>query len=94
MPPSLKGGACRSDQTEPLAPETGKVQRSIETMVMDRATLLADPLPDPKTGSSLWAAEPKALATGLGCVALVHLRKSNPCLIAFVLKAVAQPGPA
>jgi hypothetical protein len=73
---SLKEGACRSDQTEPLAPETGKVQRSIEITVMDRATLLADPLPDPKTDASFWAAEPKALATGLGCVALVQ---HQPC---------------
>ena len=64
---------------------------------MRRATLLADPLPDPKTDASLWAAEPKALATGLGCVALVHLRESNPCLIAFIviafiLKEVALEG--
>ena len=61
---------------------------------MDRATMFADPLPDPKTVSTFWAAECKALATGLGCVALVHLRESNPCVIAFVFKEVAQPGPA
>jgi len=61
---------------------------------MDRATLFADPLPDPKTDSTFWAAERKALATGLGCVALVHLRESNPCVIAFVFKEVAQRGPA
>ena len=61
---------------------------------MDRDTLFADPLPDPKTDSTFWAAERIALGTGLGCVALVHLRESNPCVIAFVFKEVAQRGPA
>jgi len=68
---SLKGGASRSHQTERLAPETGNVHRSIEITVMDRATIVADPLPDPKTDSTFWAAERMALGTGLGCVALV-----------------------
>src|SRR5262245_31153655 len=60
---------------------------------MDRTTFAADPLPDPKTFSTFWAAEACALATGLGCVALAHLCEGNPCVIAFVSDKVAQHRP-
>src|SRR5262245_38583413 len=88
MPPRPTGRG-----SERLAPETGNVHCGVEITIMDRTTCAADPLPDPKTFSTLWAAEACALATGLGCVALAHLCEGNPCVIAFVSDKVAQHRP-
>src|ERR1700757_3904767 len=51
---------------------------------MNRAAVATDPLPDPKTLSTFWAADHTAIGTGLGCVAFVHLCEGHPCVIAFI----------
>jgi hypothetical protein len=91
---TIAWNAHRSLQTKRLAPETGNVQRSVPIAVVNRATVAAHPLPDRKTLSTVWAAERIAPRTGLRCIGLIHLCKSNSCVIAFVVKEVAQHRPA
>ena len=94
MSPRPKGGASWPLQAKRLTSETGNVHCGVEVSIMNRAAFAADPLPDPKTFSTFWASEASALGTGLGCVSLVHFGESNPCVIAFVFKEVAQHRPA